>query len=408
MSESPFPKSPQAVAPKVIAPKVIALVVAAGSGSRMGKDMPKQYLPLGGKTVLRHCLEAFGRHPRISDVRVVINDSLRDLYDNAVAGLSLMPPVAGGQRRQDSVRLGLESLVAEKPDLVLIHDAARPFIDPDTIDRTIETLGRHDGALVAVPVVDTLKRGVDEDGTSFSGATVDRTGLWRAQTPQGFHYQKLLLAHRQAASGPEMTDDAAVAEAAGLKVALVIGHENNFKITAPADLERAERLMSQQMEYRTGNGFDVHRLIPGDGVIICGITIPFHQKLEGHSDADVGMHALTDAILGAIGAGDIGQHFPPSDPQWRGAASWKFLAHAAKLVADRGGRIAHCDITLICEQPKVGPHRAAMSAKLAQILGLSIDRVSVKATTTEKLGFTGRGEGIAAQATVTVALPLSA
>lgn len=389
------------------APKVIALIVAAGSGSRMGKDLPKQYLKLGGKTVLRHSLETFGRHPRIAGVRVVINESMRDLYDAATAGMDLMSPVAGGQKRQDSVRLGLESLVGEKPDLVLIHDAARPFVDAGIIDRTIDTLSSHHGALVAVPVVDTLKRGAEADGVPFSGATVDRSGLWRAQTPQGFHFAPLLAAHRKAASGPEMTDDAAVAEAAGIKVALVMGHENNFKITAPADLERAERLMSQQMEYRTGNGFDVHRLIPGDGVIMCGITIPYHQKLEGHSDADVGMHALTDAILGAIGAGDIGQHFPPSDPQWRGAASWKFLAHAAKLVADKGGRIAHCDITLICEKPKVGPHRAAMAVKLAEILGLTVDRVSVKATTTEQLGFTGRGEGIAAQATATVALPLA-
>jgi 2-C-methyl-D-erythritol 4-phosphate cytidylyltransferase/2-C-methyl-D-erythritol 2,4-cyclodiphosphate synthase len=389
-------------------PKVIALVVAAGSGSRMGKDLPKQYLPLGGKTVLRHCVETFHRHPSISGVRVVINDSLRDLYDSAVAGLDLMAPVAGGQRRQDSVRAGLESLADEAPDLVLIHDAARPFIDAATIDRTIDTLAAHDGALVAVPVVDTLKRSARDGGDTFSGATVDRNGLWRAQTPQGFRFMPLLAAHRHAASGPEMTDDAAVAEAAGMKVALVLGHENNFKITAPADLERAERLMSEQMEYRTGNGFDVHRLIPGDGVIMCGVTIPYHQKLEGHSDADVGMHALTDAILGAIGAGDIGQHFPPSDPQWRGAASWKFLAHAAKLVTDKGGRITHCDITLICEKPKVGPHRAAMQAKLAEILGIALDRVSVKATTTEQLGFTGRGEGIAAQATATVALPVTA
>ncbi|MBI2253793.1 MAG: bifunctional 2-C-methyl-D-erythritol 4-phosphate cytidylyltransferase/2-C-methyl-D-erythritol 2,4-cyclodiphosphate synthase [Proteobacteria bacterium] len=389
-------------------PKVFALIVAAGSGSRMGTDMPKQYLPLGGKTVLRHSLETFLAHPHISGVRVVINDALRDLYDAATAGLDLMPPVAGGGRRQDSVRLGLESLAGETPDLVLIHDAARPFIDAGTIDRTIDTLATHDGALVAVPVVDTLKRGAADGDTTFSGATVDRNGLWRAQTPQGFRFAPLLDAHRRLAAGPEMTDDAAVAEAAGMKVALVLGHENNFKITAPADLERAERLMSEQMEYRTGNGFDVHRLIPGDGVIMCGVTIPHHQKLEGHSDADVGMHALTDAILGAIGAGDIGQHFPPSDPQWRGAASWKFLAHAAKLVADKGGRIAHCDITIICEKPKVGPHRAAMQAKLAEILGVALDRVSVKATTTEQLGFTGRGEGIAAQATATVALPITA
>ncbi len=388
-------------------PKVIALIVAAGSGTRMGKDVPKQYLPLGGKAVVRYSIETFLQHPRIAEVRVVINYALRDLYEKAVAGLDLRAPVAGGGRRQDSVRLGLESLVDSKPDLVLIHDAARPFIDASTIDRAIDALAAHDGALVAVPVVDTLKRGTIHEADTFSGATVDRNGLWRAQTPQGFRFAPLLTAHRQAASGPEMTDDAAVAEAAGLKVVLVLGHENNFKITALADLERAERLMNEQIEYRTGNGFDVHRLIPGDGVIMCGVTIPYHQKLEGHSDADVGMHALTDAILGAISAGDIGQHFPPSDPQWRGVASWKFLAHAAKLVADRGGRIAHCDITIICEKPKVGPHRAAMQEKLAEVLGLTIDRVSVKATTTEQMGFTGRGEGVAAQATATVALPVS-
>lgn len=398
--------SPHPNAAKVPGQKAIALIVAAGSGSRMGHDLPKQYLTLGGKPVLRHCLETFAAHPRIAAVRVVINPEFRDLYDRASAGLDLLPPVAGGRTRQESVRLGLESLAELQPDLVLIHDAARPFIDAATIERTIETLGTHPGALVAVPVVDTLKRERAGADFGFSGETIDRRGLWRAQTPQGFHFAPLLAAHRAAAHGPEMTDDAAVAETAGMDVALVAGHEDNFKITNPADLARAERLMGQEMEYRTGNGFDVHRLIPGDGVIMCGVTIPFHQKLEGHSDADVGMHALTDAILGAIGAGDIGQHFPPSDPQWRGAPSWKFLAHAQKLVAEKGGRIAHCDITLICEQPKVGPHRTAMAAKLAEILGLSVDRISVKATTTEKLGFTGRGEGIAAQATATVALPL--
>jgi 2-C-methyl-D-erythritol 4-phosphate cytidylyltransferase/2-C-methyl-D-erythritol 2,4-cyclodiphosphate synthase len=386
-------------------PKTIALVVAAGSGSRMGQDLPKQYLMLGGKPVLRHCLETFLRHPRIAGVRVVINPAFRDLHDTAAEGLGILEPVAGGKSRQESVRLGLESLADEKPDYVLIHDAARPFIDAETIDRTLDTLATHAGALVSVPVVDTLKRGEDRVGALFSGTTVDRAGLHRAQTPQGFHFGAILKAHQKAAGGPEMTDDAAVAEAAGLDVALVTGHEDNFKITNPADLARAERLMSDTMEYRTGNGFDVHRLIPGDGVIMCGVTIPWHQKLEGHSDADVGMHALTDAILGAIGAGDIGQHFPPSDPQWRGAPSWKFLAHAQKLAADKGGRIVHCDITIICEKPKVGPHRAAMAAKLAEILNLDLDRISVKATTTEQLGFTGRGEGIAAQATATVALP---
>jgi 2-C-methyl-D-erythritol 4-phosphate cytidylyltransferase/2-C-methyl-D-erythritol 2,4-cyclodiphosphate synthase len=387
-------------------PKAIALIVAAGSGSRMGQDLPKQYLTLGGKPVLRHCLETFAAHPRISGVRVVINTAFRDLYDAAAAGLDIPDAVPGGKTRQESVRLGLESLAGEAPDLVLIHDAARPFVDAGTIDRTLDTLASHAGALVAVPVVDTLKRGRADDDVIFSGVTVDRAGLHRAQTPQGFRFDAILAAHRKAASGPEMTDDAAVAEAAGLDVALVSGHEDNFKITNPADLARAERLMASEMEYRTGNGFDVHRLIPGDGVIMCGVTIPYHQKLEGHSDADVGMHALTDAILGAIGAGDIGQHFPPSDPQWRGAPSWKFLAHAQKLVSDKGGRIAHCDITIICEKPKVGPHRAAMAAKLAEILNVSLDRISVKATTTEQLGFTGRGEGIAAQATATVALPI--
>lgn len=388
------------------APRTIALIVAAGSGSRMGQDLPKQYLTLGGKAVLRHCLETFLAHPGIAGVRVVINPAFRDLYDQAADGLDILSPVAGGKSRQESVRLGLESLGAEAPDQVLIHDAARPFLDKDTIDRTLATLKAHAGALVAVPVVDTLKRGADRNGALFSGLTVDRAGLYRAQTPQGFHFKEILAAHHKAATGPEMTDDAAVAEAAGLDVALVEGHEDNFKITNPADLARAERLMNQEMEYRTGNGFDVHRLIPGDGVIMCGVTIPYHQKLEGHSDADVGMHALTDAILGAIGAGDIGQHFPPSDPQWRGAPSWKFLAHAQKLAADKGGRIVHCDITIICEKPKVGPHRAAMAAKLAEILSLDLDRISVKATTTEQLGFTGRGEGIAAQATATVALPV--
>ncbi len=389
-------------------PKTVVLVVAAGSGIRLGGDLPKQFLPLAGKPLLRHCLETFARHPRIDGIKVVINETYRPLYDSAVAGLNLLEPAIGGSTRQDSVRNGLESLAAEAPDLVLIHDAARPFIDARTIDRTIDALAEHDGALVAVAVVDTLKRA---DG-AFSGATVDRSGLWRAQTPQGFAYAKILAAHRRAVGGAEMTDDAAVAEAAGMKVVLVPGVVNNFKVTTRPDFERAEHMMAEiraatPMEYRTGNGFDVHKLIPGDGVVLCGVKVPHDRMLEGHSDADVAMHALTDAILGAIGAGDIGTHFPPSDPQWRGASSWKFLAHANKLVEDLGGRIAHCDVTIICERPKVGPHRPAMIAKLAEILHLPPDRVSVKATTTEELGFTGRREGIAAQATATVALPVS-
>jgi len=389
--------------------KAIALVVAAGSGLRVGGEIPKQFLTLGGKPLLRYCLETFLVHPRIAGVCVVINPTYRPLYEAATSGLDLLPAVEGGATRQQSVRLGLESLVAAAPDLVLIHDAARPFLDVATIDRTLDALEGHEAALVAVPVVDTLKRA--ENG--FSGATVDRTNLWRAQTPQGFRFASILAGHRSVAdNGHEMTDDAAVAEATGHKVILVPGHEDNFKVTTPADLARAERMIETTMptssyEYRTGNGFDVHRLIAGDGVHMCGVKIPCEWALEGHSDADVALHALTDAVLGAISAKDIGAHFPPSDPQWRGAESWKFLDHASKLVKQRGGKITHCDVTIICEKPKVGPHRDAMVIRVAEILGIERDRVSVKATTTEKLGFTGRGEGIAAQATATVALPIT-
>jgi 2-C-methyl-D-erythritol 4-phosphate cytidylyltransferase/2-C-methyl-D-erythritol 2,4-cyclodiphosphate synthase len=384
---------------------VIALVVAAGSGIRLGGEVPKQFLPLAGKPLLRHCLETFAAHPRVDRVKVVINATYRPLYDAATQGLDLMEPAIGGATRQESVRNGLESLVGDAPDLVLIHDAARPFIDVPTIDRTIDVLKEHQGALVAVQVVDTLKRAQGP----YSGETVDRSGLWRAQTPQAFHFAPILAAHRKAASGPEMTDDAAVAEAAGMKVALVQGIVNNFKVTTRADFERAEHMMAEQhaLEYRTGSGYDVHRLIEGNGVTLCGVEIPHDRKLEGHSDADVAMHALTDAVLGAISAADIGAHFPPSDPQWKGAPSWKFLDHAVKLVAERGGKVTHCDVTIICERPKVGPHREAMIARLAEIMGIDRTRVSVKATTTEKLGFTGRNEGIAAQAVATVALPVS-
>ncbi|MBL9033214.1 MAG: bifunctional 2-C-methyl-D-erythritol 4-phosphate cytidylyltransferase/2-C-methyl-D-erythritol 2,4-cyclodiphosphate synthase [Rhodospirillaceae bacterium] len=382
-------------------PRVFVLIVAAGSGQRFGGDLPKQYQALAGKPLLRHCLETFSVHPGITGILVAINPDHRALYDRATAGLAhLLPPIAGGKSRQDSVLNGLERLAAEKPDLVLIHDAARPLIDAETISRSIAALSQHRAVLVAVPVVDTIKRGKN----GRVGDTVDRRDLWRAQTPQAFHFADILAAHRRFA-GRELTDDAALAEAAGIPVMFVLGSERNFKVTTQEDMERAERIMSGQMEFRTGNGFDVHKLIKGDGVTMCGVRIPCEFALEGHSDADVGLHALTDAVLGAIGAKDIGAHFPPSDPQWRGAASWKFLDHAAKLVKERGGRIAHCDVTIICEKPKVGPHRDAMVARVAEILGISADRVSVKATTTEKLGFTGRGEGIAAQATATVALP---
>lgn len=379
----------------------IALIVAAGSGTRLGGEVPKQYLALAGRAVLRHSVETFLRHPAISAVRVVISAEHRALYDSAIAGLAILPPVTGGASRQDSVRHGLESLAELRPDCVLIHDAARPFLTKDIVDRTLAALDDVPGAVVAVPVTDTLKRG--QDGRV--AGTVDRSALWRAQTPQAFRYAEILAAHRQA-KGATMTDDAAVAEAAGLPVKLVMGADDNFKITTADDLQRAQRLVGAPApEFRTGTGYDVHRFAAGDSVTICGIRIAHDQALEGHSDADVGLHALTDAILGTIGAGDLGSHFPPGDPQWRGADSARFLTHAASLVAAKGGRIAHVDVTLICERPKIAPHRAAMVARIAAILGLEESRVSVKATTTEGLGFTGRREGIAAQAVATIALP---
>jgi 2-C-methyl-D-erythritol 4-phosphate cytidylyltransferase/2-C-methyl-D-erythritol 2,4-cyclodiphosphate synthase len=379
-----------------------ALIVAAGRGARFGGDVPKQYRRLAGQPVLRRTVRAFVDHPAVAGVRAVINPDYRELHDDAVAGLAARPPVSGGIERQDSVRLGLEALAAESPpDRVLIHDAARPLVDGETIARVVAALDDHDGAIAALPVTDTLKRG--EEG--FTAGTVDRTGLWRAQTPQGFRFGAILEAHR-AVAGLALTDDAAVAEQGGLDVALVAGNEDNFKVTTEDDLARAERLLAGgPADVRVGQGFDVHRFAPGEGVLLCGVRIPFDRRLEGHSDADAGLHALTDAILGALGAGDIGQHFPPSDPQWQGADSRQFLEHACGLVRARGGRVAHADVTLICQAPKIGPHRAAMTQTLAGIMGISPGRVGVKATTTEQLGFTGRGEGVAAMATATIRLP---
>lgn len=382
----------------------IALIVAAGRGHRFGGEVPKQYLALGGAAVLRHSAAAFLAHPRVGAAAVVIHPDDRTLYDAAVAGLDLLPPVHGGARRQDSVRLGLESLAGRAPDLVLIHDAARPFIDAATIDRTLDALAARPGAIVAVPVADTIKRaGAD----SAIAGTVDRAGLWRAQTPQGFRYADIMAAHRRAAAGPEMTDDAAVAEAAGLTVALVRGTDDNFKVTTMDDLARAERLLTGRAgEIRVGTGFDVHKLgKPQDHVILCGVKVPHESGLIGHSDADVALHAMTDAILGALGIGDIGSFFPPSDMRWKGADSAVFIRHAADQVRERGGAIVHLDVTIICERPKVGPHRQAMARRVSEILALEPSRISVKATTTEELGFTGRREGIAAQAAATIRLP---
>jgi 2-C-methyl-D-erythritol 4-phosphate cytidylyltransferase / 2-C-methyl-D-erythritol 2,4-cyclodiphosphate synthase len=378
-----------------------ALIVAAGRGSRFGGALPKQYLPLGGVMVLHHAVAAFARHPRIAEVVVAIRPEDLDTFHQAVAGLPVLPPVAGGPTRQDSVRLGLEALAAHRPQLVLIHDGARPFADAALIDRVIDGLGRAQAAIPALAIRDTLKRG--ENG--WVRETVDRSELWRAQTPQGFRFDAILAAHR-ALCGRELTDDSAVAEAAGLNPLLVAGSEGNLKVTTVEDLVAAERfLAARRGDVRVGHGFDAHAFGPGDRVVLCGVVIPHAAGLVGHSDADVGLHALTDALLGAIGAGDIGMHFPPSDPGWRGAASDQFLRHAAGLVGARDGIVAAADVTIICERPKIGPHRRAMVERVAAILDLDPDRVSVKATTTDRLGFTGRGEGIAAQAVATIRLP---
>ena len=378
----------------------IAIIVASGRGTRFGHRQPKQYLPLLGKPMLRHALAAFADHPKIDAVRAVIHEDDRDLYDDAADGLDLMDPVQGGETRQDSVRLGLESLAGHAPDKVLIHDGARPLIGAPVIDRVVDALDHADGVVPALPVADTLKR--VQGGVI--GETVDRTGLFRAQTPQGFRYQPILDAHRRM-KGQAMTDDAAVGEASGLNVSVVRGDEANLKVTEEDDLRRAALHVGSGYRTRTGMGFDVHRLEPGDGLTLLGVNLPEPFCMIGHSDADVGLHAITDALLGAIAAGDIGSHFPPSDPTWKGACSTIFLKHACDLIAMSGGVIEHVDVTLICERPKIGPYRGAMVERLAGLLQLPADHVSVKATTTERLGFTGRGEGIAAQAIATVLMP---
>jgi 2-C-methyl-D-erythritol 4-phosphate cytidylyltransferase/2-C-methyl-D-erythritol 2,4-cyclodiphosphate synthase len=373
----------------------VALVVAAGRGRRFGGEKPKQYLPLGGRPVIRRAVECFHAHAQVDAVLAVIHAGDRALFDEAMRGLDLLAPVAGGDSRQDSVRLGLESLAGRAPEHVLIHDAARPFAGADLISRVLDALRTAPGAIPALPVGDTLKR--EHEG--LVTATVERQGLWRAQTPQGFRYADIARAHGELA-GAALTDDAAVAEAAGIAVKIVPGDEDNLKVTTADDLARARRLIGA--ESRTGFGFDAHRFCPGDQVMLCGVSIPHSAGLAGHSDADAGLHALTDALLGAIGAGDIGEHFPPAEAVWKGAASDIFLRKAADLIAERGGAIANVDVTIVCEAPRIAPHRDAMRKRIADILGLDEGRVSVKGTTTEGLGFTGRGEGIAAQAVATV------
>lgn len=385
----------------------VALIVAAGRGERVGGEVPKQYRHLGGVPVLRRAVQAFLRHPRIDAVHVMIAEEHGGLYEDAVGDLGLEPPVLGGPERQASVLNGLESLTDAAPDHVLIHDAARPLVPSAVIDRVMDALDTGPAALPVLAVADTLRRG--EDGRA--AGTVSRDGLWRAQTPQGMRFKAILDAHRRAAAqGVLVTDDAALMEWAGHPVALVAGSEDAMKITTPEDFAMAERLIASTLETRVGTGFDVHRLGEKrpdgvDGVALGGIVIPHDRALLGHSDADVALHAITDALLGALGDGDIGAHFPPSDPQWKGAASHQFLADACRRVRAAGGAIRHLDLTVICERPKVGPYREAMRERIAEICGVPVARVSVKATTTERLGFPGRGEGIAAQAAATIALP---
>lgn len=373
-----------------------ALIVAAGSGIRAGGDTPKQYRQLAGKPLLRHAAEALATHPAVGRVHVVVapGDEERARAALGAVEASLGP---GGSTRQESVRNGIEQLAATRaPDLLLVHDAARPFVPHGLVDRVVGALTEAPGACPALPVVDSLRR-----GAGWIEDVVDRADLWRVQTPQGFRFDAIRAAHARAAPGA--TDDAEVLRAAGLRVKLVEGDERAMKVTLPADFETAERLLARHSV--TGFGYDVHRFGPGDQLWLCGVPIAHTHGLVGHSDADVGLHALTDAILGALGDGDIGVHFPPSDPRWKGASSDRFLAHAADLAAAAGGRIVHADITIVCEVPRIGPHRPAMLARLATLLAAHAPRLSVKATTTEGLGFAGRREGIAAQAVATLLLP---
>jgi len=377
-----------------------SVVVAAGTGSRAGGA--KQWRLLGGRPMVRWSVEAL-LDAGASEVVVVVPMGAETQLGEALAGLTGWTAVVGGETRADSVRAGLAALTGAPDQPVLIHDAARPMLSGDVIKRLLKALETSDGALPALPVADTLKRGLD----GAVADTVDRSALWRAQTPQAFRANRLIAAWNNWPAGETPTDDAAVVERDGGRVALVEGDARLMKLTFPEDFEMAEALIAAgtRMQTRVGSGFDAHRWGPGGSVWLCGVEIPHDQTLIGHSDADAGLHALTDAILGALGDGDIGDHFPPTDPKWKGAASDQFLIHAVERVAARGGRVVHVDVTLICERPKVKPHRQAMRQRLAEILSLPLDAVSVKATTTEAMGFTGRGEGLAAQAIATIELP---
>ncbi|MGJ8597461.1 bifunctional 2-C-methyl-D-erythritol 4-phosphate cytidylyltransferase/2-C-methyl-D-erythritol 2,4-cyclodiphosphate synthase [Sulfitobacter sp.] len=371
---------------------ICALIVAAGRGMRAGGPRPKQWQRLGSQRVIDHTISAFEAHSDVHKIAVVLHSD--DMHEAAAFEARGITVAVGGAERSDSVRAGLTAL----PDCthVLIHDAARPCVSPTVIDGVIAALKTHDAAAPGLPVTDALWTGAQAEVTG----TKDRTGLYAAQTPQGFSRDALLAAYNTYSG--VAADDVAVARSAGLKVAITTGDPDNIKITTRGDFARAKAILEKTMDIRTGNGFDVHAFGAGDHVMLCGVKIPHEQGLVGHSDADVGLHTVTDAIYGALAAGDIGTHFPPSDPQWKGADSHIFLRHAAKMARDQGFTLTHVDCTLICEHPKVGPHAAAMREAVAEMIGIEVDRVSVKATTSERLGFTGRGEGIACMATATL------
>jgi 2-C-methyl-D-erythritol 4-phosphate cytidylyltransferase / 2-C-methyl-D-erythritol 2,4-cyclodiphosphate synthase len=384
---------------------VAAVIVAAGRGLRAGADMPKQFRQIGGAPMIRQSLVTLLEHPEVDVVQPVIHPEDVEMFRSSAVALELLPPVFGGATRQASVRAGLEALAPRQPAIVLIHDAARPFASAALVSRAIAAAAQSGAAIPALPVTDTVKT---VDAAGLVDKTLDRNSLRLVQTPQSFAFPALLEAHRRAAAAgrDEFTDDAALAEWAGLKVSVFPGEPGNIKITNAGDFARAEAMQYASLgDVRIGTGIDVHAFGPGDHVTLGGIRIAHDRALTGHSDADVVLHALVDAILGALAEGDIGVHFPPSDPQWRGASSDRFLAFAIERLAKRGGRIAHLDINIVCEAPRIGPHRDAMRAEIAALAHIAIERVAVKATTSEKLGFTGRGEGIAAYATATIRLP---
>jgi len=387
---------------------VAAVVVAAGRGERAGGDVPKQYRTIAGAPAIRATLSAFSGHPQIDLIQPVIHPADEEFFRAASGGLKkLSEPVAGGATRQISVHAGLQALQARAPELVLVHDAARPFLSGGLISRAIEAGKAHGAAAPGIAIADTVKK---IDAAAIVIETLDRSRLRTVQTPQAFGFALIAEAHRRAAAAgrEDFTDDAALAEWAGQRVSVFEGEAGNVKLTTNDDFARAELLQAAAFaDVRTGNGFDVHAFVDGDHVMLGGVRIPHTRGVTGHSDADVALHALVDAILGALAEGDIGQHFPPNDPQWRGASSDRFLAFACERVRVRGGTIGNLDVTIVCESPRVSPHRDTMRARIAAIAGISVDRVAVKATTSEKLGFTGRGEGIVAMATASLRLPWS-